>query len=171
MTDEIICMLSIRFLGGWCYLALTRSAHKLNFKIIDYMVRRLYVMFMLNRSCSESRTFPGNGINILVSAWCLVYLARQSATMMTSASMPWWRHQMETFSALLAPCVWNSPVTGEFPSQRPVTRSFDVFFYLCLNKRLSKQSWGRWFETLPCPLWRHCNAVGFKLSARVEKIQ
>ena len=42
-------------------------------------------------------------------------------------------------SALLALCVWNSPVTGEFPAQRPVTRSFDVFFDLQLNKRLSKQ--------------------------------
>ena len=39
----------------------------------------------------------------------------------------WWRHQMETFSAFLALCAGNSPVTGEFPSQRPVTRSFDVF--------------------------------------------
>ena len=44
-----------------------------------------------------------------------------------------WCHQMETFSALLALCAGNSPVTGEFPSQRPVTRSFDVFFDLCLN--------------------------------------
>ena len=44
---------------------------------------------------------------------------------------------METFSALLAICVGNSPVTGEFPSQRPVTRSFDVFFHLRLNERLS----------------------------------
>ena len=35
---------------------------------------------------------------------------------------------METFSALLALCAGNSPVTGEFPSQRPVTRSFDIFF-------------------------------------------
>ena len=41
--------------------------------------------------------------------------------------IPWWRHQMETFSALLAICAGNSPVTGEFPAQRPVTRSFDVF--------------------------------------------
>ena len=40
----------------------------------------------------------------------------------------WWRHQMETFSALLALCAVNSPVTGKFLSQRPVTRSFDVFF-------------------------------------------
>ena len=42
----------------------------------------------------------------------------------------WWRHQMETFSALLALCVGNSPVTGGFPPQRQVTRSFDVFFDL-----------------------------------------
>ena len=60
----------------------------------------------------------------------------------------WWRHQMETFSALLAICARNSPVPGEFPTQRPVTRSFDVYFDLRPNKRLSKQSWGWWFETL-----------------------
>ena len=41
----------------------------------------------------------------------------------------------------------NSPVTGEFPSQSPLTRSFDVFFDMCLNKRLSKQSRRRWFRT------------------------
>ena len=69
----------------------------------------------------------------------------------------WWRHQMEIFSALLAICAGNSPVSGEFPAQRPATRSFDVFFDLCLNKRLSKQSRGWWFETLYRPLWPHCN--------------
>ena len=67
----------------------------------------------------------------------------------------WWRHQMETFFALLAICAGNSPITGEFPSQRPVMRSFDVFFDLRLDERWSKQSWGWWFETPPCPLWRH----------------
>ena len=55
---------------------------------------------------------------------------------------PWWRHQMETFSASLAICAGNSPVPGEFPAQKPVTRSFDVVFDLRVNKRLSKQSWG-----------------------------
>ena len=45
---------------------------------------------------------------------------------------------METSFALLARCAGKSPVTGEFPSQRPVTRSFDVFFDLRLNKRLSE---------------------------------
>ena len=49
---------------------------------------------------------------------------------------------METFSALLAICAGNSPVPGEFPTQRPVTRSFDVYFDLRSDKRLSKQSWG-----------------------------
>ena len=69
----------------------------------------------------------------------------------------WWRHQMETFPALLVLCAGNSLVTGEFPSQRPVTRSFDVFFNLRLNKRMSKQSWSWWFETTSRSLWRHCN--------------
>ena len=45
----------------------------------------------------------------------------------------WWRHQMETFSALLVMCVGNSQVTGEFPAQMPVTRMFGVFFDLHLN--------------------------------------
>ena len=45
---------------------------------------------------------------------------------------------METFSALLSLCEGNPPGTGGFPPQRPVTRSFDVFFDLRLNKRLSK---------------------------------
>ena len=42
---------------------------------------------------------------------------------------------METFSALLAICAGNSPVPGEFPTQRPVTQSFDVFFDLLPNKQ------------------------------------
>ena len=48
---------------------------------------------------------------------------------------------------------------GEFPTQRPMTRSFDVFFDLRLNKRLSKQPWGWWFETPSWSLWRHRNAL------------
>ena len=49
---------------------------------------------------------------------------------------------------------------GEFPTQRPVTRSFDVFFDLRPNKRLSKQWRGWWFETLSRPFWRHRNVSG-----------
>ena len=75
----------------------------------------------------------------------------------TIRNLSWWRHQMEIFSALLALCAGNSSVTGEFPAQRPVTRNFGAFFDLHLNKRLHKQSWGWWFETKLCPLWRHRN--------------
>ena len=80
---------------------------------------------------------------------------------MSVTSFVWWRHQMETISALLAIYAGNSPVPSEFTAKRPVTWSFDVFFDLRLNKRLSKQSWARWFETLMRPLWRHRNGFGF----------
>ena len=66
---------------------------------------------------------------------------------------------METFSALLAVCARNSTVTSEFPVQRPVARSFDILFDLRLNRRLSKPSWGWWFESPSGPLWRHCNGA------------
>ena len=52
----------------------------------------------------------------------------------------WWRHQMKTISSSLVICAGNSPVHGEFPAQRPLTRSFRVFFNLRLNEHLNKQS-------------------------------
>ena len=87
---------------------------------------------------------------------------RQAGLLWVLLYLSWWRHQMETVSVLLALCEGNSPVTGEFPTQRPVTRNFDVFFDLRLNKRLSKQSWGWWFQTSSRPLWRHCNDYRFR---------
>ena len=88
---------------------------------------------------------------------------------MEQIEISWWRHQMETFSALLAICAGNSPVTGEFPAQRPVTHSFDVFFDLHLNRRLSKQWWGWWFETPSRSLWRRCN-VNARLKGGSNKL-
>ena len=64
---------------------------------------------------------------------------------------------METFSALLALCAGKFTGPGEFSAQRPVTRSFDVFLDLRLNKWLSKQPRGWWFETPLWSLWRQCN--------------
>ena len=87
----------------------------------------------------------------------IVYVSGRHHTHQLSSTL--WRHQMETFSALLVLCAGNSPVTGEFPAQRPVTRSFDIFFDLCLNKRFSKLSWGWGFEMPSCSLWCHCNAL------------
>ena len=102
-----------------------------------------------------------SGITKLINSqlwWLYINLYHQSSEYQESYTLfAWWRHQMETFSALLAICAGNSPVPGEFPAQGPVTRSFGVFFDLRLNKRLRKQPWGWWFETLSRPLWRHRN--------------
>ena len=65
---------------------------------------------------------------------------------------------MKTFSG---PYEGNPPVTGGFPLSRPVTRSFDIFIDLRLNKRLSKQSRRRWFETPSRSLWHHCNGLRY----------
>ena len=74
---------------------------------------------------------------------------------------------METFTTLLALCAGNSPVTGEFPTQRTVTQNFDIFLYLRLNKRLSKQCQKIWlflgrqyFQKYFSKI--HCGAFGFK---------
>ena len=62
---------------------------------------------------------------------------------------------METFSALLAICAENSPVSGEFPAQRPVTRSFDVFIDLCpIND---------WVNDLRLVIW---DAVGLIMTSQ-----
>ena len=69
---------------------------------------------------------------------------------------PWWRHQMETFSALLALCAGNSPVTGEFPSQRAVKWSCDVFLDLRLNNRLREKGFHMDLSLKECHI---CNAI------------
>ena len=74
-------------------------------------------------------------------------------------SAAWWHHQMETFSTSLALCAGNSMVTSEFPSQRPLKRSFVVIFDLLLNKWLCKQLRRQWFETPLSSLWCHCNEI------------
>ena len=101
--------------------------------------------------------------------WCYHEKRYRRIWIIFLAKRSWWRHQMETFSALLAICAGNSPVFGEFPAQRPVRRNFDIFFDLRLNKRLSKQSCGWWFETLSCPLWRQCNVLQSMLKKDVGK--
>ena len=109
------------------------------FPILCSLYTRVY-------SCTYCKLCTLHGTN----AFCIVCAC---GTVVPS----WWRHQMETFSALLVICAGNSPVPGELLAQRPVTRSFDVFFDLRLNKRLRKQWRGWWFETPSRPLWRQCN--------------
>ena len=101
-----------------------------------------------------------NHMNLVVycqlqRSYCFLLLWNILGNVHSPRWVTWWRHQIETFSALLAICAGNSPVPGEFPTQRQVTQSLDVFFDLRLNKRLSQQCWGWWFETLSRPLWRN----------------
>ena len=98
-----------------------------------------------------------------LGAWCKTVVTpvhyQWSYHSLVLSHWSWCHHQMETFSALLALCAGNSLVTSVFPSQRPVMWSFDIFFDLHLNKRLSKQSWGWWFEMPSRSLWHHCNYI------------
>ena len=82
-------------------------------------------------------------------------------------SKTWWRHQREAFSALLAICAGNSPVTGELPAQRPVMRGFDVFFDLRLNRRLSIDGWVNNGEA--GVLRRHC--AHYDVIVRKDRVQ
>ena len=75
------------------------------------------------------------------------------------------------FSALLTLCEGNPPVTGRFPLQRPVTRSFDMRFDLRLIKRLSIQWRRRWFEAPSHSLWRHFNELILKDTGAINKSQ
>ena len=130
------------------------------YRTIQYKWSCIQQILQVNETCTM-RTAT-NHKKWTTSSHHLLYT--QSITdQLKCAHISWWRHQMESFSALLAICAGNSPASGEIPTQRPVTRNFDVFFDLCLNKLLRKQSWGWWFETSSCPLWRHCN-VGSKRS-------
>ena len=112
----------------------------LPWKIHENPFHRFPVMLLTDRQ--TDRQTDGQTLNRvvfvqnrsrLIMQWLIVTMGKASC----------WRHQMEAFSALLA--LW----------QRSVTRSFDAFFDMRLNKRLSKQSWGWWCETPSCPLWRH----------------
>ena len=105
---------------------------------------------------------------LISNAWhlCELTLSHDSASPVKSFWLLGTKHLLELIMitssngsnfGVTGLCAGNSPVTGEFPTQRPVTRSFDVFFDLRVNKRLSKQSWGWWFETSPSSLWRRCN--------------
>ena len=115
-----------------------------------FNIRKLY--------SNTRRRFLLQIASVVTGTWELLNI---NMWLSVNARKPWWRHEIETFSALLALSAGNSAVIGEFPAQRPVTRSFDVFFDLRLNKRLSKHSWGSWFETPSRSSWHHCNASKF----------
>ena len=142
------------------------SWHKQNFVVTIYIYIYIYNWLIPNwfgwnyiPTHRETRPNRRTTMNTNLQDWFLVCAQPVRAALLCYDVSPWWRHQMETFSALLALCAGNSSVPGEFPAQRPVTLSFDVFFDVRPNKRLSKESRGWWFERPSRPLWRHHNAL------------
>ena len=135
------------YLFSEIFIDFTRRLH-----LFQYITTDRIPDFFLYDKCNIA--LNQSYFNSLWSGGAIWWCRPQSALahIMTSSN-----GNMETFSASLAVCAGNSPVTGEFPAQRQVTRSFDVFFDLGLNKRLSKQSWGWWFEMPSHSLWHHCN--------------
>ena len=117
---------------------------------IQFQFLNMYIWIVLDWWCSWIVISKVQLLTIL--ALKTIYSGRNAGQ-----SHPWRRHQVEKNSALLALCAGKSPGTGQFPSQRPVTRTFGVLFDLHLNKRLSKQSICGWFETSWSSLWRHSN--------------
>ena len=99
-----------------------------------------------------SRRPNADVVHGLLIPWCFLFLP-------VYGIYSWWRHKFETVSALLALSACNSPVASH--RWIPLTKASDAelwcFFDLSLNKRLSKQSWGWWFETPSLSLWRHFN--------------
>ena len=96
--------------------------------------RSMYACVLINQSTNDTS---------------LGYNAQISHYMMTSSN--------EIIFRGTGPLCGEFTGPGDFPAQRPVTRSFDVFFDLRLNKRLGKQLWGWWFETPLWSLWHLCN--------------
>ena len=143
------------------HICVTRPQWVKQFSNKDSWINNNIVKLIIRWACKQHRQLS-NVCPVSTNApssWICLFPCVIDRTSVMGPKITWWRHQMETFYALLTICAGNSPVPGEFPAQRPVTRSFDVFFDLRLNKRLSKQSWGWWFETPSRPLWRHCNVA------------
>ena len=122
---------------GTMYLILTLNhQYRIHFRYIIVIFQQI----TLKRHPTAPPWGRGMGCLLEFKYWATFHLCYWRTVCNT-----WGHHQMETLSSLLALCVGNSPVTGEFPTQRPVKWSFDVFFDLGLNNQLSKQSWGWWF--------------------------
>ena len=138
--------------------------------IYNLMKRLNYLMCLLRILLKSKRSVNGNNAwnsvdmienndSYLMAAF--QQIQRGEKTIITSGPNWFWLSMMTSSNGnifrVTGLCARNSSVTGEFHSQRPVTRLFDVLFDLRLNKRLSKHSCGWWFETPSCSLWRHCN--------------
>ena len=109
--------------------------------VCAYELYIFWIIYLRIRLCLVDRHLPLHIHKLYVYACC-----------------SWWRHQMETFSALLALCVGNSPATVNSPYNGQ-WRGALMFSLIFAYKGLSKQTRRRWFETPLGSSWRHCNVI------------
>ena len=127
-----ICYMYEGYIGAWHLDIYIPRKKKIVWQFINLMIQSMpHTSFVRGRGTHTWCAF------IYLRLWpAILYLSLLLQHMSQDMVNSWWRHQMEAFSALMALCAGTSSVTGEFPGQRPVTRSFDIFFDL--HTRLSK---------------------------------
>ena len=123
---KLFLLYVIHFTHSWYYILWKRVSRNINI-LLHWYITCCVTNF------NEPLHIPIDNPS-LASEMCFLWEQTPIYVMSESLQccMTWWSYQMETFSALLALCAENSPVSGEFPAQRPVTRIFDVFFDLRL---------------------------------------
>ena len=134
-----VCILYTSSFIGRIYIYIQQECRSVLVKLHPTTVYRIFFFFFLGG--------VGGGVRFLGWMPLFIFLGIPVVSCSMHDAVIKWKH---------FPRYWPF-VRGEFPAQRPVTRSFDVFFHLRLNKRLSKQPRGWWFETPPWSLWRQCN--------------
>ena len=127
-------------------LCVSCRSHYYLFACYYHFMLRLFILCYLCRT-----------IALVATVICWLYPTLNKFYLVLSLSYPMMTPSNGSIFRITEPLCGNSPLTSEFPSQRPVTRSFDVFFDLRLNKQLRKQLRRRWFETPSHSIWPHCN--------------
>ena len=133
----------------------------LSFHLFPAHPVKILIIFNYPQFCSPSFDYFGEIVmlvaDINIDAYDSLIVPIGVATTVCSLSSGMMTSSNGNIFRVTGPLCGEFTGPGEFPAQRPVTRSFDVFFDLRLNKRLSKQPWGWWFETPSWSLWRQCN--------------
>ena len=138
----------------------------------DFHLLKQYISKVFRKPCFNA-SFPSAFPEPISSCPLQSHIWGRLSLMRCPSSMKYWLYMMTSSNGnifrVTGPLCGEFTGPGEFPTQRPVTRSFDVFFDLRLNKRLSKHSWGWWFETLSWSLWSHHNDEWILTHLRLTK--
>ena len=145
----------------WHYLATNELFYVIRYCVRDELDQILNAQNILHGLWDIYSEDMGNYIRGISTMRCINCLS--SSPVHLDLVVTFTRHMMTSSNGNIirgnGP-LWGEPGgTGGFPSQRPVSRIFAVFFDLHLSKRLSTHSARRRFETSLRSLWRHCNAT------------